>query len=148
MAELEKIMRAEPPWYHINYYQQSSGTRTPIPASVFLSPPKAPITEMVVMHLSTTISESYISTLQNLWAGFAEDVLEKADGCVCVGQGMVMEELEGDGGKVKGFHVAIGWENEEKCKVFNDKTGVAAFERNVGTLIKGRESCLVRLKAQ
>ena len=152
MKELEKILRADPPWWHVRYSASSSSSlasdqaKTIVPASSILSFSPA-VTKLTDMYLSPSISAHDALAIEAAWADFVHGTLEKADGFVCAGQGWVMEERECkqvEGGKAKVFHTSVSWESEEKCQAFSD----AAFSEKVQAYVKYVESCLVIFRPQ
>ena len=139
MKDLGPIMRVDPPIYHI-YYQSGpslsptgagDGKATAITASSFLSR-KPHITELTELYLAPGISLDEMCMLERMWDNYAKQFVQKADGCLCVAQGWVLEELECskvEGGRTKVFHIAVGWESEEKQALLNESEEEESFQK-------------------
>ena len=150
MRELLPIMRADPPIYHI-YYQSGpslpstgggDGKAAAVIASSFLSK-KAPITELTELYLVPSISLEEMSELEVMWHKYADEIVQKADGCVFVAQGWVLEELESskeEVGKTKVFHIAVGWVSADKQTLLNESEAEKEFQKKLEKYVVHFES--------
>lgn len=158
MKDIMQILRADPPWWHIQYSESSSRPSSTAPNEVKTFAPASSIlscgpviSDLTDMYMSPSISSRDASAIEGAWAGFVRDALGKADGFVYAGQGWVMEEMECsqvEGGKAKIFHTAVCWESEEKRNAFEESTVKKEFNEKVQAHVKHVKSSLFKFRPQ
>ena len=149
MADLETILRGDPPFYHVYLYSQSN-TQTVTTLSNLFKQAVPGFTQILTLYLSPDTTSSEASALEKTWRTSCCNILEKAQGFICVAGGWAVEELdkrEVPGGKAKAFCIIEGWESVEKYREFN-KTETHENFGGFGPLVKFSEACGTKLVAQ
>ena len=145
--DLNPIMRAYPDWYHVIYTVPS--THEPTTLSTLLQPTPA-VTQLTLLFLD---SDASAQALETAAVDFVEKEVKRSAGYVCSGWGWVVEGLDvkgvaKQGGEVKAFNLAIGWDSVEAAKSFNNSSGSATIREAMKGLVSGSQTDLLELKRQ
>ena len=147
IEDLNPIMRADPDWYHVNYTIPSS--HEPTTLSTLLRPTPA-VTQLTLIFLD---SDASAQALETAAVDFVEKEVKRSAGYVCAGWGWVVESLDvkgvaKQGGEVKAFNLAIGWDSVGAAKSFNDNSGSGNLREALKGLVSGSQTDLLVLKRQ
>ena len=149
MADLETILRGDPPFYHVYLYSPSN-TRKVITLSELFQHTVPGFTQIQTLYFSLDIPSSDMSIIEETWRASYRDIFENSQGFISMAGGWAVEELntaEVQGGKAKAFCIVEGWESEEKFRAFQKTEARKSFDR-FGSYVKSSEACGVKLLAQ
>ena len=104
---------------------------SPHPPAPATSSTRSPVTECLTLYHPTTVDTS---SFDEKWSSFRSTLEQHAEGFKASSAGWIVEELEYEGEKTKGFAIFTGWESVDAHMKYRD---TEHFKESIGPLREG-----------